>query len=56
MGGCIVGAYGITDWDMVQRVDHLLDDGNLLTGMFVRHSWDGPDPNGPMAGWRIMIE
>ena len=57
MGGCIMGiADGITDWNMIQRIDELIDDGNLLTGAFVRHNLNGPDSAGNMAGLRVLIE
>lgn len=56
LGGCIVGlADGITDWDLLTRVDVILDDGDLATGIFVRHS-DVTTGSGEMAGLRIFIE
>ncbi len=56
VGGCIMGiADGITDWDLLMRVDAILDDGNLETEAFVMHSLDTIG-SGSLAGLRLLIE
>jgi prepilin-type N-terminal cleavage/methylation domain-containing protein len=56
LGGCIVGiADGVHDWALLTRVDAILDDGDLATGTFVRHSLNDTG-HGQMAGLRILIE
>ncbi len=48
-------ADGITDWDLLMRVDAILDDGNLETEAFVMHSLDTIG-SGSLAGLRLLIE
>ncbi|MHC4809910.1 MAG: prepilin-type N-terminal cleavage/methylation domain-containing protein [Planctomycetota bacterium] len=57
LGGCIMGiADGIHDWALLTQVDAILDDGDLQTGAFVRHSITNVTPNGTMAGLRLLIK
>ncbi len=59
-GGCQVTMYDPTgdplDWDLVARVDALLDDGDPVTGAFVRHTINWVDANGVFASLRLATQ
>ncbi len=59
-GGCHITVVDVAvdplDWDLVTRVDALLDDGDPVTGAFARHTITSVDADGGFASLRLATQ